>query len=65
VAHSGRSYERRVDAMPPQAVLDEIDREVDLARLEEVLMAEGVAKFADPHKALIELIGQKRGELTR
>jgi len=64
VANSGRSYERRVDAMPPQAVLDEIDREVDLARLEEVLMAEGVAKFADPHKALIELIGQKRGELS-
>jgi hypothetical protein len=23
-----------------------------------------VAKFADPHKALIELIGQKRGQLS-
>jgi transaldolase len=64
VAQSGRSYERRVDELPPGPVVAEIEREVDLARLEEVLMAEGVAKFADPHKALIELIGQKRGQLS-
>ena len=42
--------------MPPQAVLDEIARLVDLQKLEDVLMAEGIKKFADPQKALLALI---------
>jgi hypothetical protein len=40
--------------MPSQGVLDEIDREVDVAQLEATLMSEGTAKFADPHKALLK-----------
>jgi transaldolase len=36
---------------------------VDNAKMEEVLMSEGLAKFADPHKALIKLIGEKRAKL--
>jgi transaldolase len=31
-----------------------------MAKLEEVLMREGLSKFADPQKKLIELIGKKR-----
>jgi transaldolase len=49
--------------MPPQNVLDEIDQKVDMAQLERVLMEEGVAKFADPQKALLELIANKRQQI--
>ena len=31
--------------------------------MEETLMQEGLAKFADPQKALIKLIGDKRAAL--
>ncbi len=50
--------------MPPQPVLDEIDREVDPQALEDQLMLEGTAKFADPHKALLKLIAEKRAALV-
>jgi transaldolase len=64
VAASGRTYRRRIDELPPAAVLDEIGARVDLAKLEATLMSEGVAKFADPHKALLELIGKRRQALS-
>lgn len=60
----GKSYGRSVDQLPPQTVLDEIDAKVDLAHLEKVLMSEGVEKFADPHKALLKLIAEKRTTLA-
>jgi transaldolase len=55
-----KQYSRQLDQMPSQAVLDEIDRAVDVAQMEETLMSEGTGKFADPHKALLKLIGEKR-----
>ena len=64
VAAAGKSYTRQVDVLPPQEVLAEIDREVDIEHLETTLMREGLAKFADPHKALIATIAQKRAQLT-
>lgn len=60
----GKSYTRQVDALPPKAVLDEIDQKVDMQKLEDVLMTEGLAKFADPHKALLQLIESKRQALV-
>jgi transaldolase len=57
-------YTRQIDVMPPKAVLDEIDQKVDIAKLEQVLMDEGTAKFADPHKALLKLIAEKRHALV-
>jgi transaldolase len=59
-----KAYSRRVDQMPPAAVLTEIEREVDEAKMERTLMEEGTAKFADPQKALIALIAQKRAALA-
>jgi len=50
--------------MPPKVVLDEIDAKVDMAKLETVLMEEGLAKFADPQKALLSLLAQKRAALV-
>jgi transaldolase len=60
---SGVTITRAVDKLPPSEVLAEIDREVDMAKLEETLMREGITKFADPQKALIALIREKRATL--
>jgi transaldolase len=65
VEASGLTFTRQVDQMPPKNVLDEIDRLVDLQKLEDVLMAEGIKKFADPQKALLALIANKRKELAK
>jgi transaldolase len=64
VESSGRVITRAVDQMPSAAVVAEIDAKVDMAKLEAVLMREGVAKFADPHKELLKLIEQKRSTLV-
>jgi transaldolase len=63
VIASGRTFTRQVDQMPPMPVLSEIDMLVDMQRLETVLMEEGIKKFADPQKALLALIAQKRQAL--
>ena len=60
VQESGKSFERQIDQMPPQEVLDELKAKVDYADLEKVLMEEGIAKFADPQKALLSLIESKK-----
>ncbi len=60
----GNAYTRTVDQLPPQEVLDDIDAKVDQDALEQTLMEEGTAKFADPHKALLELISTKRQSLA-
>jgi transaldolase len=59
-----KSYTRHIDQMPPQSVLDDIDKKVDVKKLEDKLMEEGTAKFADPHKALLKLIKEKRSALV-
>jgi transaldolase len=58
---TGKVFTRTVDQLPPADVLADIDQKVDFAKLEQVLMYEGLAKFADPFKALLELIAAKRG----
>jgi transaldolase len=62
VEASGRTITRHVDELPPKEVLAEIDRLVDMQKLEDTLMSEGIQKFADPQKALLALIRQKRKE---
>jgi transaldolase len=59
-----KTYTRRIEMMPAKAVLDEIDQKVDPAKMEQTLMEEGTAKFADPQHALLKLIGEKRGALA-
>jgi len=60
VEESGRTITSHINEMPPAEVLSEIATKVDMAKLEETLMKEGLAKFADPHKTLIKLIASKR-----
>jgi transaldolase len=55
-----KTYTRQVDVMPSRPILDEIDKKVDQEKMEEQLMAEGTAKFAEPQNALLKLIGEKR-----
>ena len=64
VAKSGKTFTRQIDKLPPQEVLDEIAAKVDLAKMEAVLMEEGVKKFADPQKALLKLFAEKRRALV-
>jgi transaldolase len=63
VQASGLQFRRRVDVLPHKEVLDEIDERLDQRHMETILMSEGVKKFADPQRALLSLIGQKRGQL--
>ena len=63
VEASGQTFTRQVDQLPPADVLAEIDAKVDMQKLERVLMEEGLAKFADPQKALLKLVADKRGQL--
>jgi transaldolase len=59
-----KTYARKIDQMPPPQVLAEIEQKVDEAKMEQKLMEEGTAKFADPQKALIQLIREKRASLA-
>lgn len=59
-----KAFTRTVDKMPSADVLAEIDRLVDFQKMEQVLMEEGLKKFADPQKALLKLIGEKRKNLN-
>ncbi len=60
VARSDRTFTRRVDQLPPDDVVDQIDRLVDMERLEATLLSEGIEKFANPQKALLALVADKR-----
>lgn len=64
IERSGKTYDRTVEQMPAQAVLDEIDKKLDVEAMEAQLMKEGKKKFSDPQKALLQRIKQKRGELA-
>ncbi len=64
VEKSGRTFTRQVEKLPPKAVLDEIAAKVDVAKMETVLMDEGIKKFADPQKVLLKTIAEKRKSLV-
>jgi transaldolase len=64
VEKSGRTFTRQVDKLPAKEVLDEIEAKVNMAKMETVLMEEGIKKFADPQKALLKLIAEKRKSLV-
>lgn len=64
VQESGRTFTKHVHELPPAEVLADIDAKVDMTKLEETLMAEGLAKFADPQKSLLKLIATKRTALA-
>ena len=64
VAESGLEFTKLVDQLPADEIVSDIDAKVDFQHMHDTLMSEGTAKFADPHKELISLIGQRRSELA-
>ena len=63
VEASGKTFTKHVHELPAADILADIDSKVDMHRLETVLMAEGLSKFADPQKGLLKLVAKKRAEL--
>jgi transaldolase len=64
VESSGQTFQRTVDQLPPAEVLADVDAKVNIDQLERTLMSEGVAKFADPQKALLKTVREKRERLA-
>jgi transaldolase len=64
VAKSDLVFSRQVDQFPGIRVIEDIDRHVEMDKLESVLMTEGIAKFANPQKALLALVAKKRQEVA-
>jgi transaldolase len=59
IAKSDIQFARTIDLLPPDTVVKEITTLVDVKKMEDTLMAEGIQKFADPQKALLALITEK------
>ncbi|MEE9403579.1 MAG: transaldolase family protein [Algisphaera sp.] len=55
-----RSYEATSRTLPGDTLVNELKTQVDMTKLEDTLMSEGTAKFADPHKKLIAALAEKR-----
>ena len=64
IASSDQTFTRSVDQLPDRSVLDEVEQKVDMGKLEDVLMDEGIDKFAKPQHGLIRLIAEKRASVT-
>lgn len=60
----GKQFSKRVDQLPADEIVNEIDAKVDFQQLESQLMEEGLAKFAEPQKGLLALIAEKRTALA-
>jgi len=63
VEHSPKTYARHIDETPSASVVGEIEKKVDMASLERVLMDEGIEKFVEPQMALLRLIARKRASI--
>jgi transaldolase len=63
VLESGRYIRSHIEEMPATEILADIDMLVDVQKMEQTLMDEGLKKFADPQKALLAQIAEKRRQL--
>ena len=59
IAESDETFTRQVDITASDEVLAEIDQHVDFAKMQNVLMEEGIEKFVSPQKSLLELMRTK------
>lgn len=64
IAESDVEFLRQIDLPASESVQKDIEANVDFIQLEQVLMQEGIAKFAKPQQELIALIGEKRAAIT-
>ena len=64
VAKSARTFQRQVDCLPAAAIVEELDRVVDSSAMFQVLMHEGIEKFATPQKKLLAKIADRRAAVA-
>ena len=64
VQELGKTYTRTVDQEPPAELVSEMESKIDVPKMHETLMAEGVKKFTDPQNSLLALIKEKRASLA-
>ncbi len=60
---SGVTFTSQLSQMPSAEIISEIDEKVDMQKLEDFLIADGVAKFVAPQKALLALVKEKKTSL--
>ena len=65
VQKSGRRFTRQIDKLPPKAVLDEIDAKVDMQKLEETLMDEGLSQVRRPAERAAQADRDQAGSAAR
>lgn len=65
VAASDQTFVSRVNEKIDASVQQELDAAVDVQKLEDVLMEQGVAKFVAPQKQLLQTIAEKRQALKK
>ena len=63
VERLNKQYTRKVDQLLPSEVMSEIGTKVDIVQLEQVLIADGTKKFAEPQKDLLQRIASKRASM--
>lgn len=63
-AESGLVFTRKVDQLPGDEVLQDIDSKIDFGKMESFLMEEGVAKFVKPQKALLQTVAERRAQVV-
>jgi transaldolase len=64
VERSTKVYSRRIDHMPPQDIINEIDSKLNVGAMEQHLMKEGIAKFAEPQRAMLQRIANHRADIV-
>lgn len=64
IATSNVRFTRAVDTMPSPPIQAEIDAALDVDHMHQTLMAEGVAKFVKPQRALLEVVRKKRQSIV-
>lgn len=65
IAEADLVFGKQVSVSPCPEVSQEIDQHVDIQHLEDTLMSEGIAKFAQPQHELLRLIVEMRTALAR
>ncbi len=59
VAKSTEVFSKQIDKLPAKPIVEELLTKIDWQKLEVDLMGDGLAKFADPHKALLALVAER------
>ncbi|MCS7168831.1 MAG: transaldolase family protein [Gemmatales bacterium] len=57
---SGICFRRQIEQLPPDDVVSLLDRHVDYEHLEATLLREGIEKFVQPQRQLLDLINRRR-----